>query len=152
FDGALREALNVSLSQSPYFNLVTSEKIAEALKTFGFSANQPITSELAPKLCAATEAKAFVNGTISLSDGSYSISLEAKSCAAGMTFAKAHAAAPNPRQVLHALGASGTDLRRQLGERAETLRKFDTPLERATSPSLEAVKLYSEGRRLTREK
>lgn len=152
FDGSLREALSVSLSQSPYFNVVSSEKIAEARKTAGVPSDQAITRELAPRLCAGTHAKAFVSGAVARDGEKYRVSLEAVSCAAGATLAKAQAEAANPRLVLHALGTSATQLRAEVGERKETLRKFDTPLERATSPSLEALKLYSEARRLTREK
>ena len=152
FDLSLREALGVSLSQSPYFTVVSSEKIAEARKATGVPSDQPITRELAPRLCTGTHAKVFVSGAVALDHGEYRVSLEAISCATGATLGKAQADAANPRQVLHALGTSATQLRGEVGERKDTLRKFDTPLERATSPSLEALKLYSEARRLTREK
>jgi eukaryotic-like serine/threonine-protein kinase len=152
FDDSLREALGISLSQSPYFNIVSSEKVAEALKAVNVPVNQRVTPELGSKLCGTTHAKAFITSTISSTDGSYRISLEAKSCADFTTFARTQAKAASPLQVLHVLGASATDLRKQFGEHQETLQKFDVPLERAASPFLEALKLYSEGRRLTREK
>lgn len=152
FDGSLREALSVSLSQSPYFNVVSNEKVEDALKANGLPMNRAVTPDLAPKLCAGARARAFVSGAVSSESGQYRIWLRATSCETGDTLAKAYADAANPRQVLHALGVSATALRGEIGESAGTLKKFDTPLERATSPSLEAVKLYSEGRRLTREK
>ncbi len=62
------------------------------------------------------------------------------------------AEAGNVRQVLHALGTAASELRKEFGEEQSSIQKFDTPLERATSPSLEALKFYSEGRRLTRDK
>ena len=152
FDGSLREALSVSLSQSPFFNVVSSEKTKEALKASRLRSDQGITRELGSKLCASTQAKAFVTGTVSAEDDKFLVALEAISCATGARLGKAESEAMNSRQVLHALGKSATELRREIGEGKETLQKFDTPLERATSPSLEAVKLYSEGRRLTVEK
>jgi eukaryotic-like serine/threonine-protein kinase len=66
FDLSLREALGVSLSQSPYFNVVSSEKIAEARRAAGLPSDQPLTRELAPKLCPGTHAKAFVSGAVAL--------------------------------------------------------------------------------------
>src|SRR5208337_115751 len=36
----------------------------------------------------------------------------------------------------------------QLGESLSTVQKFDTPLEQATTPSLEALKAFSSGRRV----
>jgi hypothetical protein len=37
------------------------------------------------------------------------------------------------------------DLRNKLGESLSTIQKFDTPLEQATTPSLEALKAFSSG-------
>jgi Tfp pilus assembly protein PilF len=152
FDGSLREALGVSLAQSPYVNVVTSEKVTDALRGLGRPPNQPITRDLAGGICERTKAKAFVAGGISAQQGKYEVSLEALSCASGAAMAETRAEAGNVRQVLHALGTAATELRKEFGEEQSSIQKFDTPLERATSPSLEALKLYSEGRRLTRDK
>ena len=152
FDGSLREALGVSLAQSPYLTVVSSEKVSDALRASGRTAEQRITRELAPALCTSTKAKAFVASAISADNGHYAISLEAFSCAGGSSMASTTAGAANERQVLHALGTAATELRKELGEDQDSIQKFDVALERATSPSLEALKLYSEGRRLTREK
>ena len=152
FDGSLREALGVSLAQSPYVNVVTSEKVTDALRALGRPANQPITRDLAGGICEHTKAKAFVAGGISAQQGKYEVKLEALSCPGGTALAETRAEAGNVRQVLHALGKAATELRKEFGEEQSSIQKFDTPLERATSPSLEALKLYSEGRKLTREK
>jgi len=152
FDGSLREALGVSLAQSPYVNVVSSEKVTEALRALGRPANQPITRDLAGGICERTKAKAFVAGGISAREGKYEVSLEALNCAGGAAVAGTSAEAGNVRQVLHALGKAATELRKEFGEEQSSIQKFDTPLERATSPSLEALKFYSEGRRLTRDK
>jgi tetratricopeptide (TPR) repeat protein len=154
FDDSLREALGVSLAQSPYVNVVSSEKVAEALHALGRPANQPITRDLAGGICESTKAKAFVAGGISSEKekGKYRVSLEVLSCNGGSVMADARAEAPNVRLVLHALGTAATELRKEFGEEQSSIQKFNTPLERATSPSLEALKLYSEARRLTRDK
>ena len=152
FDGSLREALGVSLAQSPYVNVVSSEKVTEALRTLGRPANQPITRDLAGGICERTKAKAFVAGGISAEQGKYEVSLEALSCPGGAAMARTRAEAGNVRQVVHALGKAATELRKEFGEEQSSIQKYDTPLERATSPSLEALKFYSEGRRLTRDK
>jgi tetratricopeptide (TPR) repeat protein len=152
FDGSLREALSVSMAQSPYLNVVTSEKVGEALRAMGRAADQPVTQDLASGICAGTKAKAFVSGKISAQQGKYEVSLDAMRCDGGSRLARTQAEAENPRVVLHALGKAATQLRLELGEQQSSVREFDTPLERATSPSLEALKLYSQGRRLTRDK
>jgi tetratricopeptide (TPR) repeat protein len=152
FDGSLREALGVSLAQSPYVDVISTEKVSEALRSIGRPADQRITQGLVPTICGRTKAKAFLAGGIAASDGKYKISLEALNCASGSAMASTRAEAGNEREVLHALGTAVTELRKEFGESEETIKKFDVPLERATSPSLEALKLYSEGRRLTRDK
>ncbi len=48
-------------------------------------------------------------------------------------------------QVLSALGKAATQLRGKLGESLASLQKYDTPVEQATTPSLEALQAYSLG-------
>jgi hypothetical protein len=48
-------------------------------------------------------------------------------------------------QVVHELGATAARLRRKLGEPAESLARFNQPLEKATSASLEALQTGTEG-------
>jgi Tfp pilus assembly protein PilF len=48
---------------------------------------------------------------------------------------------------VHLLGVSAAQLRNKLGEPAASVAKFSKPLEEATSPSLEALQLLTEGRR-----
>jgi tetratricopeptide (TPR) repeat protein len=152
FDGSLREALGVSLAQSPYVDLVSSEKASAALRALGRPLDQRVTRDLMPAICGGTKAKAFLAGGIAASGGKYKISLDIFSCASGSAMAATDAEAGNEREVLHALGTAATELRKEFGEGPESIEKYDTPLERATSPSLEALKFYSEGRRLTRDK
>ena len=51
-------------------------------------------------------------------------------------------------QVVHELGATAVRLRRKLGEPAESLARFNQPLEKATSASLEALQAGAEGVKL----
>jgi len=50
--------------------------------------------------------------------------------------------------VLDALGKTASEIRNKLGESLSTVQRFDTPLEQATTPSLEALKAFSSGRRV----
>lgn len=137
FDDSLREALSVSLAQSPYVDVVSSEKVSEALRGLGRPSDQRVTRELMAGICGATKAKAFLAGGIAAAEGKYKISLEALSCPSGSPIAATRSEASNEGQVLHAVGTAATKLRREFGEDQESIRKFDMPLERATSPSLE---------------
>jgi eukaryotic-like serine/threonine-protein kinase len=46
-------------------------------------------------------------------------------------------------QVLAATDRAAMDLRRSLGESLSTVQRFNTPLEQATTPSLDALQAYS---------
>jgi len=50
--------------------------------------------------------------------------------------------------VLKALDQAATQLREKLGESLTSMQRADTPLEQATTSSLEALKAYSQGRKL----
>jgi Flp pilus assembly protein TadD len=51
--------------------------------------------------------------------------------------------AASKEEVLQALGKAASELRGKLGESLASIKKFDTPLEQATTSSLEALKAYS---------
>jgi len=52
-------------------------------------------------------------------------------------------------RILKALSEAAAKLRSKLGESLSTVQKFDTPIEQATTSSLEALKAYSLGRLLS---
>ena len=54
--------------------------------------------------------------------------------------------------MLNALGEVSIEIRNKLGESLTTIQKFDTPLEEATTPSLEDLKAYSSGMQAVRTK
>ena len=60
--------------------------------------------------------------------------------------------AASKEKVLDALGEAASKLRGELGESLATVKKFDVPLEQATTSSLEALKAYSLGGKVYDEK
>ena len=59
--------------------------------------------------------------------------------------ASTEAQASDKNHVLDALGKTASEIRNKLGESLSTVQRFDTPLEQATTPSLEALQAYSLG-------
>jgi eukaryotic-like serine/threonine-protein kinase len=49
--------------------------------------------------------------------------------------------------VLDALGETASEIRGRLGESLTTVQKYDTALAEATTPSLEALKAFSSGKK-----
>jgi eukaryotic-like serine/threonine-protein kinase len=150
FDDALKQALTIQLSQSPFLNIVSDRKAEETLRLMGQPAQQ-VTPELAREVCIRTGSKATVLGSISSLDRQYVIGLKAVGCGNGDTLAAEQVQAANKRDVLKTLGKAAKELRGQLGESLATVEKFDVPVE-ATTPSLEALKAYSMGGRVRRTK
>jgi tetratricopeptide (TPR) repeat protein len=152
FNSSLREALAVSLAQSPLLNLVSEEKVSEALSSQGRSSDAPVTQEVVRTICQRVGATVFVTGSIAKDGTEYPLRLQAFRCETGDVIASARSEAAGKGQVVHALGAAATELRGKLGEDPASLQKFDLPLERATTSSPEALKWFCDGRRLAREK
>ena len=152
FNGTLREALSVSLAQSPLLNLISEEKVAEALRSQGRPTDARMTRDLAHATCQRLGAAVYVTGSIAKDGSDYALRLDAFQCATDDAIASVKGEAAGKGQVVHALGTAATELRAKLGEETASLQKFDLPLERATTSSLEALKAFNEGRRLAREK
>jgi eukaryotic-like serine/threonine-protein kinase len=150
FDDALKQALTIQLSQSPFLNIVSDRKIEETLRLMGQPA-QRITPDLAGEICIRTGSKATVLGSISNLGSQYVIGLSAVGCGNGDTLATEQGQAAGKNDVLKTLGGAAKDLRRKLGESLVTVEKFDVPVE-ATTPSLEALQAYSMGGRTRRRK
>jgi eukaryotic-like serine/threonine-protein kinase len=152
FDASLREALSIGLAQSPLLNLVSAEKVAEALHSQSLPSNTSVNGELAPKLCGHAGATVFLTGVIAKDGDTYVLKLTTFQCDSAKEISSSRSEARGKSQVVHALGEAAAKLRSQLGENADSVRKFNLPLERATSSSVEAIKSFADGRRLSREK
>jgi len=145
FDGTLREGLAVQLEQSPYLSHISETQIQQTLRMMGQPADARLTSEIARELCQRTGSVAVLDGSITRLGSQYVLGLKAVDCRTGDSLAEVQTTADAKEQVLKVLGGLATKLRSRLGESLGTVRKFDTPIEQATTPSLEALQAYSLG-------
>jgi eukaryotic-like serine/threonine-protein kinase len=152
FDGSLREALRVALLQSPYLNLVSDEKIRNVLREVGQPDGAQLNEALAASVCSKTGAQAFLTGKISPDGSGYQVKLAVYRCEGARRMAKANASATRADTMVQHLGEATRKLREDLGESAASVRKFDVPLERATTPIPASLKAYEEARKMIREK
>jgi len=152
FDGSLREALRVALMQSPHLNLVSDEKIRNVLREMGQPDGAPLTEALASSVCGKAGAQAYLAGKISGDGSAYLVKLTTYRCAVGGRIATASARAARADLVVQHLGEATRKLREDLGESSASVRKFDVPLERATTPIPASLKAYEDARRAIREK
>jgi eukaryotic-like serine/threonine-protein kinase len=108
-----------------------------------------ITNQIAQDICVRDAAAATIDGSIASLGKSYVVTLQAITCPGGATLGREQVQADDKEHVLSALGIAATAMRGKLGETRSSIQKFDTPLEQATTPSLEALKAYSSGIQIT---
>ena len=147
FDDTLKQALSVQLGQSPFLNILSDEKANETLRLMGRSPGERLTKDVTREVCQRTGSTAMLLGSIAQVGDRYELVLKAVNCATGDTLASAESEATDKNHVLDALGKVGVSMREKLGESLASIQKFDTPLEQATTSSLEALKAFSDGQR-----
>jgi len=145
FDGTLKQALATQLEQSPYLNILPESRIREALKLMGRAEDQRITADVAREICLRENVKAMLTGSIASLGSHYVISMSAINAQTQDSLATEQAESESKEQVLKVLDKAATNLRSKLGESLPSVQKFATPLEQATTSSLEALQAYSLG-------
>ena len=145
FDDTLKQGLSVQLEQSPFLALVSERRVNDTLKLMGRSAGDRLTPEVTREVCQRTGSRAMLTGSIAGLGSQYVIGLKAVTCDTGDLLAEAQEQAAGKEAVLRALDAAAVSLRGKLGESLSSVQKYATPLEEATTPSLEALKAYSVG-------
>lgn len=147
FDGTLRQGLAVQLGQSPFLNLVSDQQIQHTLSLMGQPPEARLASAIARQLCQRIAAAAVVEGSIASLGTQYVIALRAVSCRTGDSLGEQQVQAGRKEDVLKALSRASAKLRGKLGESLSTVENFDTPLDEATTPSLDALLAYTMGRK-----
>jgi tetratricopeptide (TPR) repeat protein len=147
FDGTLREGLAVQLAQSPFLNIVSVRRINATLQLMSQPANTRLTSELARQVCERTASGAVIEGSIANIGSQYVIGLNAANCSTGEILGREQITSEGKSHVLAALGKAASELRSKLGESHPSLSRFDIPLEEATTPSLDALRAFTQGSR-----
>jgi eukaryotic-like serine/threonine-protein kinase len=145
FDGTLRQGLAVQLEQSPFLSLVSEEQIQQTLRMMKQSSDAKLTPGIAREVCQRTSSTAALDGSIAQIGSEYTLILKVVNCSNGESLTSTEALASDKSHVLDALGKAASDIRKKLGESLATVQKYDTPLDQATTPSLEALQAYNLG-------
>ncbi|HEY1676409.1 MAG TPA: winged helix-turn-helix domain-containing protein [Candidatus Sulfotelmatobacter sp.] len=144
FDGSLRQAVIIHLSQSPYLNVVPDQTLKQSMQELGHSPDEALTPALARQVCQRLGSTALIMGSIQ-PGAHYSLSMEAQRCSDAAPLMQQTLSVDRKEEVLGRLSAAADDLRRRLGESPQSLARFDVPMELATTSSLEALKAYQLG-------
>jgi serine/threonine protein kinase len=144
FNDTLKQALIIGLRQSPFLEILSDEQIKQTLSMMNRPADEHLTRQIAREICQRNSSAAAIEGSIAALGSSYVLSLEAANCRTGETLAQEQIQAPRKEDVLKALSEAMTNLRPKLGESLASVQRFDTPLARVTTSSLEALQAYSQ--------
>jgi eukaryotic-like serine/threonine-protein kinase len=143
FDGTLRVALAVALEQSPFLKVFPDDRMRETLRLMGKPPDTPVTGSVAREVAQREQLKALISGSIAGIGRNLVVAIEAVNAETGDVMAREQVEARSKEEVLTALGGAAARLRRKLGESLASVQRFDAPLARATTPSLEALHAYS---------
>jgi serine/threonine protein kinase/tetratricopeptide (TPR) repeat protein len=152
FDDTLKQAISVQLAQSPFLNVLSDARVRRTLKLMAKPPDAKLTPDVARELCLRAGGTGYIAGTIASLGSQYVIGIDVMNCRTGDPLAQEQITAANKERVLKSLGQAAAKLRGHLGESLSTVEKFDTPLDQATTPSLEALKALSEGRKAVQQK
>jgi serine/threonine protein kinase/tetratricopeptide (TPR) repeat protein len=145
FDGTLKTALSLSLRQSPFLSLLSEDSVAATLKLMTRPANTPLTPDITHEVCQRVHSTAYIAGSVASLGRQYVLTLRVVNCQSGHTQAQEQVTITSKDRVLEGLGDATHKLRGELGESPSTVRKFDVPLQQATTSSLDAMQAFSRG-------
>ena len=142
-DDALNTALPVELAQTPFLQVLAQDKVRETMKELNYPTGGKVTADIARAVCLKTNSKAVVTSSISDAGNHFRILLTGINCQSGKVFATSEQNAALRGGIIHSLGVAGFQLRGSMGESRASLKKFDVPLEMATSASPEALQFLA---------
>ena len=143
FDETLRQGLAIQLEQSPFLSMISDEGIQKTLGLMGQPANARLTPKIGREICERTGSAAVLEGSISKLGSQYVVGLRARNCRTGDVLDQQQVEAARIEDVMNALSLVAGKFRTRVGESLATIKQHNTPLEEATTPSLEALRLYS---------
>jgi serine/threonine protein kinase/tetratricopeptide (TPR) repeat protein len=148
FDDTLRQGLVMQLEQSPFLSLLSDQRTQTTLALMGQPADTHLTPEIAKDICERTGSAAVLDGSITSLGSQYVLGLRARNCRTSEVLDQEQMQAARIEDVMSALSQIAIKFRTKVGESLATVRKYDTPLEEATTPSLQALKDFSTAQRI----
>jgi tetratricopeptide (TPR) repeat protein len=145
FDDALNTALRYGMGQTPYLNVLGSDKAVATMRQLKLAPAAKISPEVARQICSKTNSKMVISDSIADAGNRYHLEMRALDCVSGATLAEEQESINSRNEVVHELGVTAVRLRSKLGEPSDSLVRFNQPLEKALSASLEALQAATQG-------
>jgi tetratricopeptide (TPR) repeat protein/TolB-like protein len=143
-DNSLTEAIRVSLRQSAQFAILPRDRISRALELLQVS-NPRLDERSALAVARREGARVVLSGNVSRLGSTYSLSCAIIDASTGETVSIVREDLPRIDEVLPGLDRLCGNVRERLGESITQISAGRLPLDQVTTPSLEALELYSRG-------
>jgi tetratricopeptide (TPR) repeat protein len=140
------DAVRAALSQSSLIALVPPPQIAASLRRMARPVNTRLDLATAREMAQREGVKAVVDGQVTGVGSGYIVTLRLVSADSGVELASFRETGDGPRGLIDAADQLARKLRAKIGESLRSVQA-SPPLAQATTASLEALRLYSEGRR-----
>ena len=145
FDGSVEAALARELSNSSYAYVVPRSRVEAVLKLMQQSVDTPVDVGLAREIALRDgDVHAIVAGHVERLGAEYVVNVDILDAADGRLVGSHMVEAPDEEELLIALRTLSGQVRATLGERLATTEANGQRLERATTPSLRALQLYTQ--------
>jgi serine/threonine-protein kinase len=144
---AAGEALRVDLTQSRTVTVFSSAQINAALTRMQRPADTPIDPALAREIAQREGVKAVITGDIASVGPAFTFSAQIVSAESGEPLAAFREVAHDSTELIETIGKVSHELRRKIGESLKNIGAGQ-PLEEVTTPSLVALRKYSQAIRI----
>jgi tetratricopeptide (TPR) repeat protein len=147
FDRSLRVALDVAIAQSQYVNVFPPSRVQETLRLMKKTSTDALDESLAAEIALREHIKAVLACSITGVGEAYTLTAQVIDPQSRVAVQTESVQAPGKDAVLPALDELATRVRRNLGESLNSVSAQKVALPRATTASLEALRLYADSLR-----
>jgi serine/threonine protein kinase/tetratricopeptide (TPR) repeat protein len=143
FELTASSLLNVAMEQSRYLNVLSRQRVSEALSRAGLRPTEPVKSAVALGLAKNEGAHYSIEGEIIRREQANQVALRVVNVTTGRTSKAVQASFAGVGQLPVAIRQVSVELRRWLGEPSAQISATDLPLEQVTTKSALAWERYS---------
>jgi DNA-binding winged helix-turn-helix (wHTH) protein/tetratricopeptide (TPR) repeat protein len=147
-NGVLETALRRELSNSPFVSVAPGARVEDTLRLMGKPVSTHIDPAVGREICLRDGAiKAVLTGRVQKVGSTYQMDVFVINPVSGATVAAFDQTVAGEDDFLRGVRHLADSVRRRLGEDVGAVTTSREKLEQVTTPSLEALRLYSQGER-----